>query len=466
VTINTDANAADGTEQLLHQTPVRILVNDMPEIRLPEHPRGNEFEEFVSAYMQCWGRFIDRNLHERAPGDICEVDLVLTDHREDSQETALIEVKSGDWGISDIFTLRGKMHFLGVEDAALVTLGIQDRWDLKEHVAKKVGVKLVGVAEHAQAEEALRAAFGEVECLPTDVELWRYSYWVERVLLEELRQLRHTGDTRCGPAVVWEYQQSLQTNVFQRDMLQRTSSIYDLYRKNRHLSARWAAEMCGAQWDDEHESVPGNVFRDVYHNEQPHELNIVTFVETKSRLQILKNLVDYELYKRSHSKDEVNSIVLTVAGNEIRFVDMLPRSFRAALAELTARPFFHRYATLWQWFLWVFGGFLLLDYEEQEYENLSRVSGVPVEYVPSALEAFDLLFPVSGSWLRDMGEDWRIRLLVLAPMPFAGIGANYRRCLYAQDETYDGLALTGKHARSVLGRWNNCTVAYLSRKDP
>ena len=212
----------------------------MAEVALPDHPVGTEFEEFVTAFMQCSGHFIERNLHERAPGDICELDVVLADHKSEGGSITLVEVKSGKWGLRDLFTLRGKMQYLGVENAALVTLGLHDRQELRQHVADKVGISLSFVETHEQAAQVLKELLGEIAFPNSYIEMWRYSYWLERCLLTSLRELRKRNDEREGPKAVWAYHQALQTNVFQLDMLHRTNRVYSLFSANHLISAKWA----------------------------------------------------------------------------------------------------------------------------------------------------------------------------------------------------------------------------------
>lgn len=436
----------------------------MTTVNLPDYPKGTEFEEFISAYLQCSGRFIERNLHERAPDDVCELDITLTDQKSENATTMIVEVKSGGWKLHDLFTLRGKMHYLGVPEAAFVTLGLPDKPDLLQGVAEKLGIHLACVETHEQAEAALAPHLGDVKCGDADIEIWRYSYWMERSLVEELRRLRKSSD-RVGPTVVWDYYQVLQTNLFQQDMLRRTVGLYRLFMEQPHLAARWSQEMSGGDWTGDHHKVRSDVFSEVYydHPDCVHELNLVTYVEQKMRLAILKNLVDYELYRRSHGEDAVNNLLMTVGEHELHFVDLLPASFRDALAVLSGRDHFHRYAVLWQWFLWVFGGFILTDYEAQEYEHLGRVAGMPAACVPEALEAFDILFPAAGGWFRDLRPYSNVRLLQLSPTPFFGIGANYRRSLYIDDAPLATLDVKGPYTATNLSRWNNCAVTYLSQ---
>ena len=77
------------------------------------------------------------------------------------------------------------------------------------------------------------------------------------------------------------------------------------------------------------------------------------------------------------------------------------------------------------------------DKETEEYALLTEITGVPTEEIPKALKAFDVLFPQSeGDWLMDVTNS-NIKQLRMLPMPLCGIGANFRRIVYAEDKKYE-----------------------------
>ena len=41
--------------------------------------------------------------------------------------------------------------------------------------------------------------------------------------------------------------------------------------------------------------------------------------------------------------------------------------------------------------MWIFGGFILKDYEEKEYEFLSNKSGIPASEIPNAFDAYEII---------------------------------------------------------------------------
>lgn len=109
----------------------------------------------------------------------------------------------------------------------------------------------------------------------------------------------------------------------------------------------------------------------------------------------------------------------------------------------------------------MFGGFVLKDYEGTEYEILSQKTGIPVEEIPNALESYEILFPLRGGWFVDLSPNSNIRVMKMFPVPFMGIGANYRRLLYTESEEFEDLKLTATYTLNDLIKWNNLVVQVL-----
>lgn len=103
-----------------------------------------------------------------------------------------------------------------------------------------------------------------------------------------------------------------------------------------------------------------------------------------------------------------------------------------------------------------------MDYEARDYKTLSIKSGIPEEEIPNAFESYEILFPQDKGWFVDLPTSYsNIRIMKMFPVPFMGIGANYRRLLYSESGEFEDLKLTGKHTRNDLIKWNNLTVEVL-----
>ena len=147
--------------------------------------------------------------------------------------------------------------------------------------------------------------------------------------------------------------------------------------------------------------------------------------------------------------------------NQLEYLT-LPNTIKTGLTEITKDKYFYLYPRFWQFFTYVFGGFILTDIEEQEFELLSKKTGVPVDEIPNAFDAFNKLFPRNDGWFFKFRNS-SIRLHRLFPISFCGLGANYRRLVYTDDKDYDNLykLLSNDMTPFDLSKWNNLAYEIL-----
>ncbi|MFJ3106514.1 hypothetical protein [Streptomyces sp. NPDC086835] len=133
---------------------------------------------------------------------------------------------------------------------------------------------------------------------------------------------------------------------------------------------------------------------------------------------------------------------------------------------LRAQPHFRLCATFWQQLLWGWEGFYLDDREDQEFEWMSRYSGIPVEEIPTALEAFDRFFPVPDGCFVTAGLT-DVRMVKMAPLIFQGIGAHHRCVQYGLYDQQDlpALNLRSPYTLSDLCQRISCPVDFLLLTD-
>ena len=66
-------------------------------VTLSEIPEpGVDIEDYVAALFQSAGYFVEKNLTQRDPADVLELDLVVTGYWDEHPVTLLAEVKGGD----------------------------------------------------------------------------------------------------------------------------------------------------------------------------------------------------------------------------------------------------------------------------------------------------------------------------------------------------------------------------------
>ena len=85
-------------------------------IKLKELPKEKEFEEFISAYFQNGGYFIEQNIIDRQIEEVLELDIIVTDYNKNPPKIILLEIKSGEWGFADIFKIRGWMDYTNISE--------------------------------------------------------------------------------------------------------------------------------------------------------------------------------------------------------------------------------------------------------------------------------------------------------------------------------------------------------------
>jgi hypothetical protein len=440
----------------------------MATASLPELPKGKEFEEFLAAFLQTHGLYVERNVVDRQETEILELDIITTDYQKDAvPENRIVEVKGGDWGASDIFKIRGWLDYLRSKAGILLVSKAHDHFESHQRIGEQLSVALVNVAPSlADARKQLSPILGEGDADLRDITIWRFAYWTERQLLRMLTVKKKSVQGKKCYQALDSYLTLINSRLFFTDnVVRRAKGLYDAFAENAHISAKLGHELDGRAFDEDHQKVPEPLFKEAYYKCRLNDLALSTYVEHRARLAVLKAATDYVLYKRA-GKDHNEEFKFRIEEFEIelggKLLDLVPKSFREGLETLAKAPSFHRYPVFWQWFLWVFGGFLLKDFQNEEYELLSKVTGMPVEHISDALKAFDILFPRDGGWFVEP-KNTNVRVMIMAPMPFMGVGANLRRIRYAENGQFAKLKVTGAYTLNDLMKWNNVLVELLTK---
>jgi hypothetical protein len=431
----------------------------MARVALPRIPAsGRDLEDYVAGLFQAAGYFVEKNIRQRDVAEVLELDAVATSYDGPRPTSVLAEAKGGRWGFTDIFKVAGWMAYLGIERGGFF---VKDRAaaltrdaGLVHRTVAPLRVSLVDLGDFSDPV----ARFGEggfrglVD--PDLLEVWRFSYRVERTLLDKLRQDRRAAPDRRGPLAVLVYHDLVNDHAFfLKDPAERLRRLYQAYRAHPKLSAAVAAEQAGAGFDEAVRSRPSRhpsnpvLAEALYEGKHP-SVQASLYVEHRARLSILKAAVDLCCL----APDE-RSLGRALAG--------LPATFREGLRRLRGRPSFRRYALLWQVFLWGFGGFYLEGrHAGGDLGCLTRQTGVPEGEIGEALRAFDDLFPLGGgSWIVPV-KDSPLRVLRMMPLAFRGVGA-VQRLRRRGDSNYDGFG-AGWLGRRNLIDWHNGLVRLLA----
>jgi hypothetical protein len=431
------------------------LIADTTMVKVPDVPKGKELEDFVAALLQCTHHFVEKNIKEP---DVLELDVVATSYGKGSPEQCLFEVKSGKWGFSDILKLRGQMEYLSICRGALIsTQAPQDKsigFYRKRCNKINIDLRIIGDLQRAR-DDFSAAGYGQADELLH--ELWRFSFWIERRLLEVLRKEAKTKPDAEAPREALRYYTLINDGLFMtEEVTQRVAKLYEAYQNHPKLTLGAAREMSGGAFDPVTEGDP-LLLRDALLSGHHKLLQACMYLEHRARLSILKAATDYLCQPPEQVQPSAHSITVDFG------LVALPRNFLTALSELRQQPYFWLYPLFWQVFLWGWGGFILNDREEEETEGLSAQTGLPAEYVPAALEAFDKLFPTPNGWLAHMPTA-SYRLVKMVPWPFCGLGAWQRLKRYKAD-SYRELGLTGLFTVKDLAKRHNSCYELLSQSE-
>lgn len=428
----------------------------MPVAALPKLPKGKVFEEFIAAYFQSTGLYVERNLTDRQEREVLELDIITTSYSENSlPNSKLVEVKSGRWGFSDIFKIRGWLDYLNFPTGALIVNQAIDSLDFVQGIGNMLKVDVVSIPYLSQTDKFIEPVTGSAIYDKADISLWRFVYWAERKIIELIKAKKKCETTKqCYEALDQYFFLINDKTFFTQNIVERAVRVYETYKRFPNISAKMGQELEGGIFDTPSYTIPAKLYDKTYYDCELTDLMLSTFVEHRARLAILKAAIDYCLLKK-HG-DEHNT--------EYSQLDLLPDSFKNGLEKISSHSHYFLYPVFWQWFLWFFGGFILKDYETEEMTLLSHKTGVPIQEIPNAFEAYEILFPIEGSWFTE--SEWNnIRLMKLLPVPFMGVGANIRRAVYGKDLEWEGILHTAKHTVNDLVKWNNTLVSLLIRNE-
>lgn len=430
----------------------------MNRIKLPDLPREKEFEEYISAFLQSSRFYIERNIIERDIEEVLELDIIATYHNLTSIDSMLIEVKSGKWGFPDLFKLRGWMDYLGLKRAVFIAKEARGNIEFFRDKSSQLDIDLISIPDLTESKRKLSAITGAKNIEDVDINAWRFSYWLERNLLDRLNAFHKSDqDKNCFKSIK-DYFFIFNSKIFFiNDAKKRILELYDAYQKNQRLSARSANELAGNSFHEDVLRIPYNIYKDTFYNCEYNIIQISTYVEYKARLALLKNAIEYILTQECEKTIEEERSWKDVYS---RF----PESFKNGLSKIENDEFLFMYPIFWQWFLWIFGGFILKDYPQDEYELISKKTGIPIDEIPKALKCFDLLFPINGNWFKE-SDDPNIKYLKLFSIPFMGIGANYRRWIYTKNCDFDELKLSGSKTKQSLLKWNELLIYLLGENN-
>jgi hypothetical protein len=400
-------------------------------VELSKTPTGRGLEDYFAALLQTTGHFVEKNVEDP---NVLELDIVATNYEAAGPRTRVFEVKGTDARFGDVFKLLGRMTYLGLAAGGFITTTVPRERPIETFtkVCNQAGILFVVVPDLAQADTVFDAmGFGRADSLRH--EIWRFSYWLERIYVQAIGDLRPNNHV-ARKAI--DYYKLVNSGIFlTRDPVEKIAKLYYAYAEHPQLTREMANSIAGS------EPAGGTLLTASLRDGSTTPLHATMYFEHRARLSILKAAVDYLLLGRRSTR--------------VEFLG-LPQTFHAGLSWLADQPDYWLYPLFWQNFLWGWGGILPDDRREDILAKIASACGLLPDRVGSALLAFDKLFPIPNGWQRRAG-DTSYEFVLLTPFHFQGLGlfhqaeslsiTDYR--LFAPSGRYTATNLAARHNAAV-----------------
>ena len=443
-------------------------------LQLPSIPKDCYYEDYVAAILNAGGYYLDRSVHRTEDGlDLLELDVVATKFEVDHYRNTIVEVKSGGWGIKDLFKVNGWLTYLSHEHAAFIyQTSSSDGKDEAtiQNVARELKIELLSnpvLADGNIDDTAILQSFGiDLVKVPKYViRTLRYSYDLERVMLDYIHAYAKENEGYQTPNRVYHYFRKLDESFFIKDSLERLRFLSDLAMEHKNIACILDNELKGKGVLQPEQCTK---FDNLYEIENPNVMqcrpvDVALYVQLLNRLLVLKGITEYILTPKTPANSWFEELLADMSYNAQN------SNITQAIEELKKHPHNYLYPYFFQIFFYVYGGFFMVARKNEEYNVLSNITGVPVNEIDNALRFWDVLFPTSSSWMTTMNHGG-LYYMRFVPSPLRGLGVNYRRHYYASDELKDSeeqfenlKKLTTEHCYNDMAHWNNSAYIMLSQ---
>jgi hypothetical protein len=433
-------------------------------IDLPEKPKDFFFEHLILAAYHCIGHYVEHSIQRRVEGtDILEIDGFTTDFSGRVPESTLVECKSSKHGFGDLFKLVGWMKYLNLSKGALAgPLGERDASaEVLRQTGQQLGVDIIvcDAADSATSQFVTIYAAPSTQISIKDLDVWRFAYWVEANLLKDLKSKQKSAPEpiqRFG--VLQKYYERINSSIFfTRNLVDRIDQLYDNYKENPNLVGKCGSEILTGDFGNESADTT-EIFRSQFVKCEYGDLQIAAFLEHRARMTLMKNGIEFNLLRDEGVSDDRTDTEIEFLGSNFDRYDLLPDSFTSGMARVKEGPNYRRYPVLWQWYFFVFGGFILEDKKREEYQFLSQKSGIPEGEIELGLRCYEEIFP--ATWFRLNGYS-NIRHLKMMPPVIMGLGSFNRLQLYTTTMKYEDIPGINQYAKNHMIDWHNATYYFL-----
>jgi len=422
-------------------------------IKLKEIPKDDDYEDYIAAFLQAGGLYVERKIIHREIEELLELDIIATNFQKSSADKLLIEIKSGNWGFNEIFKIKGWLVYLNFKKGSFIVQKTRPSISYFKDKAYELNIELIDNSDLTKTKDSLNHLL-LIQPSENEIETIRFAYLLERKLLKQLKKLKkdchRKGCSYQSYDALDDYFFKINSgSFFSRSPIRRIKQLFDNYLKYKNITAKICNELNGGHFDDEVTELTKDCYKELFYDAKEGILHISLYIEHIARVTILKAVIEHLVNKLN---GEYTAKKFSTVLQELS----LPSTIQYGLNSIFKDKYFYLYPRFWQFFTYVFGGFILTDLKEQEYKILSDKTGIPVDEIPNAFDAFNKLFPHQGGWFYKFPKS-SIEWHQFFPIAFSGEGANYRRMIYTKSKTYEELfnLLSNDMTNVDLIKWNN-----------
>jgi hypothetical protein len=415
-------------------------------ISLPADPDGNQYEDLVIACLQVLGYFVEPRITLReAKKDILELDVVATPLGGGPRDRTLYEAKKERFSFSNVFKLYGQRTYLGIDNAALVSLRGAEPDYLPVYEAKgaDLAVRMCHLPADVTALATLappRNLLSDDQRLATAASAWFASIGrtvSHAALLSECKARVGTPALDNARAYVFNSRMSF----FQQNPLARAEALYSAYKASPGLAGAAVELVC-----EELSADDKNIWTAVRDTNKYPWIQAILDAENQGRLAIIKNAFDDYAIRGTLPPPtttlKLGSLSLNVP------LHALPKSFQLGLQSLKAHPHAAKLPYLFQAFYALLGGYLFFN-DEGELAFIEALTGVPAAEIQGALRLIDIFFPAATSFFFTAKNE--MMAMKMVPAFVRGAGAFVRSSVLELDDYSARYPNMGW----LVSRWHN-----------
>ena len=393
-------------------------------IRLPHDAHGYDYEDQICSLLHASGYYLEtRLILKKGTEEVLEFDAIATPVN-NYQDRIVVEVKSGKWGISDVFKLYGQIMYTSEERAWLIHK--KPNSETKKQAISEVTESIPVKTLYVNSDDS-----GNSVSIPDGLELdqaiaktiYTTSWWsrsAERIAQSKFKEwCKGQADPPDIVLSAQQYLASISDCLFKKNPLSRVNALYSAYKFAPQLTSNLVQYT--SEVDNE---TLSSVRKSVFDRDGRPHLQYVASQEYRSRLAIIKNAYDALLEEENSQKQQ---------GKEFIWQDfikaILPANFQHGMAEVRDYEHAQKLPFFLQIFIEVFGGFYCPN-DDRELQYISQATGIPVDHIPGALDMLDKFFPINNGWIHD-GD--RVRFLKGLPSYLRGAGCFAREDIYGKD---------------------------------